>query len=225
MDIGSAFSFVFDDEDWLKKVLIGAVLALTGIGFIPIIGYGLEITRRVAQGHPQPLPDWDDWGKKIIEGLLNGIITFIWALPIVLMSACISIGSTVAANNIDSDAGGIVMVVLSICVGLVMLIYGIALALFLPAAMAKYAVSGEFGAAFRVGEIVGMVRNNLGTYLMVLLIYIVAQIISSLGSIALGCGVFFTSFYAVLITYHAYGQAYRVAAGDVAGSEPDVYAY
>ena len=225
MDIGSAFSFVFDDKEWIKKVLIGAVLALTGIGFIPIIGYGLEITRRVAQGHPQPLPDWDDWGKKIIEGLLSGVISFVWALPIVLLSACVSIASTVAANNIDSEAGGIAVMVLSICVGLIAVIYGVVMALFLPAALAKYAVSGEFGAAFRVGEIIGIVRNNLGTYLMVLLIYIVAQIVASLGSIALGCGVFFTSFYSVLVTYHAYGQAYRVAAGDVAGSEPDVYAY
>lgn len=225
MDIGSAFSYVFDDEEWIKKVLIGAVLALTGIGFIPIIGYGLEVTRRAAQGHPQPLPDWDDWGKMIIEGLLSGVISFVWALPIVLLSVCISIASTVAANNINGEAGGIAVMVLSICVGLIAVIYSVAMALFLPAALAKYAISGEFGAAFRVGEVIGIVRNNMGTYLMVLLISIIAQLVSSLGIIALGCGFYFTSFYAILVTYRAYGQAYRIAAGDVAGSEPDVYAY
>jgi hypothetical protein len=60
-----------------------------------------------------------------------------------------------------------------------------------------------------------MVRDNVGVYLMVLLVTFLAQIVGSLGSIALGCGALFTSFYAVLVMYHAYGQAYRVAAGNV----------
>ena len=80
MDIGKAFTFVFEDEDWIVKVLIGAVLALTGIGFIPIIGYGMEVARRVVRGDPQPLPAWDDWGTKIVEGLLSSVITFVWSL-------------------------------------------------------------------------------------------------------------------------------------------------
>ena len=85
MDLGRAVGFVFEDEDWLKKVLIGGVLMLIPIfGQLLTIGYGLEIARRVVKGHPQPLPEWDEWGTKIIEGFMNGVIGFVWALPIIV---------------------------------------------------------------------------------------------------------------------------------------------
>ncbi len=214
MDIGQAFGFVFQDEDWLKKVLIGAVLALTGIGFIPIIGYGMEVARRVAKGHPQPLPEWDDWGRKIIEGFMSGIVVFVWSLPVVLMGACAGI-IAIPLSDTGGDAGGFLFAGLMLCVGLFILLYSLILGLVLPAALTNYAVTGEFGAALRFGEVFGMIRSNLGVYLMVLLVTVLAQFVASLGSIAVGCGVLFTSFYSVLVMYHAYGQAYRVAAGNV----------
>mgnify|MGYP000452871902 CR=1 FL=1 len=49
MDIGSSFSYMFKDEDWIKKILIGAVLVLTGIGGIAVSGWMLEIIRRVEE--------------------------------------------------------------------------------------------------------------------------------------------------------------------------------
>lgn len=214
MDIGQAFGFVFQDEDWLKKVLIGAVLALTGIGFVPIIGYGMEVARRVANGHPQPLPEWDDWGRKIIEGFMSGIVAFVWSLPVIVMGACVGI-MAVPLSDSGGDAPLIIAIVLASCVGLIIMLYSLILGLVLPAALTRYAVTGEFGAGLRFGKAIGMVRDNLGVYLMVLLVTFLAQIVGSLGSIALGCGALFTSFYAVLVMYHAYGQAYRVAAGNV----------
>lgn len=219
MDIGKAFSFVFEDEDWIMKVLIGAVLALTGIGFIPIIGYSMEVARRVVKGHPQPLPEWDDWGTKIIEGLLSGLIGLVWSLPLIVFTSCIwVVVIPVAGLDQSGDTAALMFTLLSLCVGLFAVIYSLALAFILPAAMTHYAVTGELGAAFRFGEIIGMVRENLGAYLMVLVVTLLAQLVAGLGSIALGCGVFFTSFYSFLVMYHAYGQAYRIAVGNVQSS-------
>jgi hypothetical protein len=58
---------------------------------------------------------------------------------------------------------------------------------------------------------------------MVLLITVVAQFIGGLGSIVLVCGALFTGFYAVLVTYYAYGAAYRVAAGTGEAEESLAY--
>jgi hypothetical protein len=220
MDIGRAFSYVFEDEDWVVKVLIGGVLVLTGIGFIPVVGYGLEVARRVVRGDPQPLPPWDDWGTKIIEGLVSWVISFIWSLPGVILSGCIAIILVPA-----TDRGGQVSalgVFASVCVGLAVFLYTLLMTLVLPAALTHYAVTGDFGAAFRFGEVIGMVRNNLGAYLMVVVITILGGLIGSLGSIACIIGVVFTSFYSVLIMYYAYGQAYRVAVGNVNSELPSV---
>lgn len=220
MDIGRAFSFVFEDEDWVVKVLIGAVLVLTGIGFIPVIGYGLEVARRVVRGDPQPLPAWDDWGAKIVEGLVSMVISFVWSLPGIILSGCIAIILVPATDQYGQvSAWGVLA---SVCVGLLVFLYSLLLMLVLPAALTHYAVTGEFGAAFRFGEVVGMVRSNLGAYLMVVVITILAGFIGSLGTIACGIGLVFTSFYSTLITYYAYGQAYRVAVGNVNSELPSV---
>jgi hypothetical protein len=222
VDIGRAFSFVFDDEEWIKKVLIGAVLALTGIGLIPVIGYGLEVARRVAKGNPQPLPEWEEFGAKIIEGFLSGLVIFVWALPIILIASCTWI-ILVPVGVLDESGETVAIVgsILSICVSLISILYSLIMALILPAALTNYAVKGELGAAFRFSEILSLVRNNIKVYLMVLLISIVAQIIGSLGSIVICIGAYVTMFYSVLVTYYTYGQAYRIAAGNV-NSNPEL---
>ena len=62
MDIGKSFTFVFEDNDWIVKILIAAAILLLGVFFswlllIPLIlavlllsGYGVEITRLVIRG-------------------------------------------------------------------------------------------------------------------------------------------------------------------------------
>ncbi len=219
MDLGRAVGFVFEDQDWLKKVLIGGVVWLIPIvGQLLAVGYGLEVARRVVKGHPQPLPEWDEWGTKIVEGFMNGVIGFVWALPIIVVASCFGF-LLIPLTNSGGDEVGFLSIVLSLCIGLIVLIYSLALALVLPAAVMNYVTTGELGAAFRFGEIFGMVRANLGAYLMVLVVTaIVTPLISMVGSVALGCGALFTSFYATLVMYHAYGQAYRTAAGNVEGA-------
>ena len=58
MDIGGAFSYVFEDEDWIVKILLGAAILLIPIfGQLALVGYGIAILRNVKAGKPQPLPD------------------------------------------------------------------------------------------------------------------------------------------------------------------------
>ena len=89
MDIGRSFTFVFEDEDWLKKVLIGGGLSIIPVvGQLFTIGYGLEVARRVAKGDPQPLPEWGDWGGLLKDGFMAMVIGIVWMLPIIVVSSC-----------------------------------------------------------------------------------------------------------------------------------------
>ena len=55
MDFGSAFSFVFQDEDWIKKILLIAVISLIPIvGQIVALGFALEVMKRVINSDPTP---------------------------------------------------------------------------------------------------------------------------------------------------------------------------
>ena len=57
MDIGKAFSFVFEDEEWVSKILIGGLIALIPlVGQLVVLGYALKVAQNVAQGSPRPLP-------------------------------------------------------------------------------------------------------------------------------------------------------------------------
>jgi len=86
MDIGKAFTFPFEDEDWVKKLIIGAVLMIVPIANFITIGYMLRTLRNVAEGREKPLPEWDQWGDDFMKGLLVVVAGFIYSLPIVLVS-------------------------------------------------------------------------------------------------------------------------------------------
>ena len=79
MDLGLSFTFVFQDEEWVKKLLFGAVASLVVfIGWIPLLGWVIEIARRVIRQDPEPLPDWTDLGGLFTLGL-KGLVIFIVA--------------------------------------------------------------------------------------------------------------------------------------------------
>lgn len=224
MDIGASFTYPTEDENWLVKILIGAV-----IGFIPIVGYllqmgfAVEAIKRTQDGVPTPLPEWDDWGAKLVKGLVYWVITFVYALPLILIGGCIGAVSAVATSAIsgDSDTATFISTLLVTCFGCLSLIYVIGMGLVLPAAVARYADTGQFGTAFQFGEVFSMVRNNVSTYAIVLVMTIVAGLVGLLGLIGCGIGIFLTLFYAQLIIAHLYGSAYNVATqGTQAVGEP-----
>ena len=48
MEFSRAFSYVFEDSDWFKKIALAALVSLIPIiGQIFLIGWALEITSRV----------------------------------------------------------------------------------------------------------------------------------------------------------------------------------
>lgn len=211
MEFGKAFSYVFEDQDWLKKVGIAALIFLIPlVGQIIVGGWALEITRRVIRRDPAPLPDWTDFGDYVMKGLQVFVIGFAYSLPIILVSICQQ-----AVNFVGMDSGddavmtGVLVVV--ICLSCVIFLYGIFMGLVLPAALGNFAAKGEFGAAFRFGEVFGLVRAAPVAYLLVLLGSFVSGLIAMLGLIACIIGILATLAYAMAINAHLQGQAYLQA--------------
>jgi predicted outer membrane lipoprotein len=229
MDIGKAFAFVFDDDQWITKILIGAGILLLGLLFswvllIPLIlafailgGYMVEIVRRVIRGELNQLPEWDDWGKLITDGLMVLIIVVVYALPGILVSLCLGIPGGVLTEN-GEDVGGL----FSVAASCLSFLWGIVMSLLLPAAIAFFAAEGELRRAFRFGEIIAFVRNNLATYLVTLVMSWVASIIGSLGSVVCGVGALVTIPYSYMVMGHLYGQAYAVSGGRAAPLAPPI---
>jgi hypothetical protein len=212
MDFGKAFSFPFQDPDWAKKILIPALVLLIPIlGQIVVLGWALDITRRVIRQDPQPLPELD-FGKNLSDGFKGFVISLVYAIPAIIFSLPPAIISAVAGSG-DSNMeniGPLMGIVMVCCYGL-LFIYGLALNVVLPAALGHFIATENLGAAFRFSEVFGLVRAAPGAYLMVLLGIILAGIIGGLGSIVCFIGVIATYAFAFAVEGHLYGQAYNEA--------------
>jgi len=217
MQFGRAFSFAFEDPDWLKKIGIAALVSLIPlVGQIFLVGWGVEVMRRVINRDAVPLPDWTDFSGHLVRGLKATVVYLVYSLPMILFGFCMwagMMGSTLlfAGDEANVEAASIAMIVVAGALGCLMLIYGILMAFLLPAALARMAVSGNLGGAFRIGDVFKLVRAAPGPYVLVILGSMLAGIIGSLGSIACGIGALLTTAYASTITGHLTGQAYLAA--------------
>ncbi len=223
MDIGKAFTFVFDDDKWITKILIAAAIVLLGLLFswvllIPLIlafailsGYMVEIVRRVTRGEMSGLPEWDDWGKLLADGLKVLIIGIVYALPAIIISLCLGVPGGVLSEN-GEGLGGLFTFAAS-CLNF---LWSIVMYLLLPAAIARFAATDDLSAAFRFGDVIALVRNNLATYLVTLVMAWVASIIAGLGFLVCGIGALVTIPYSYMVMGHLYGQAYAVSGGRTA---------
>jgi hypothetical protein len=224
MDIGKAFAFVFEDKDWIVKILIAAAILLVGILFswlllIPLIlalallgGYGVEIMRRVMHGQSPLLPEWENWGELMADGLKAIVIGIVYALPFIIISACLGIPIGLLGEN-GSNSAAAFSSLLSLGLSCFNILWGIAISILLPAAIAFWIADDELGSAFQFGKVFAFVRDHFTTYLITFLMSWVASIIGSLGVIVCGIGWFVTMPYSWLVTAHLYGQAYVEAAG------------
>ena len=215
--LGDAFSFPRNDDDWLETVLIGGVLSLLGVLVIPAIlvdGYLLRVMAAAVGGEETP-PRFDDWGDLFVDGLLVWVVQFVYVgVPGFLLFAVVgSFGlvasvstSTGGAPEPSGGAGaGLAVAIVVIFVLLVLLL----LALFLlPAALANFARTGEFGAAFHLRTIARAAFS--GDYVLALLLSIavglVLGFVGALLSVVL-VGVF-VLFYLQVVVYHVLGQGF-----------------
>jgi len=214
MDISRALSYITDDEDWLQKLLIGGLLSLIPIvGQLWALGYVTRVLKNIIEGRESPLPELiEDFGDKLVQGLLVSVMMIVYFLPLILIGAVL--GGTIAAvaSTADEDVVGIVSAILGSCLGFIMLVLGVIAGLLLPYGWSNYAVSGQFGEAFKLSDIFAMFRVNVGqTLLTLLLLAVLGAIAGSVGAAACGIGTAFTTFYTQLVTSFLYGKLYLQA--------------
>lgn len=216
MDIGRALMYAFDDPDKVKKILIGGLLR-----FVPIVGwisdgYGLVQTKNVYEGKELPLPEWDNFGAYFTKGLMMFVGTFIYSIPAILIYCCafilpgmlIGVGSS--TDSTGSTSGGPLAALsapLFFCGICLLLLYALALLVFLPALITRYAITEQFGAFFQFGPAWQLINTNLGGYAMAVLVLVIAAMIGGIvGSIPCGLGVPFAGFWTSLVSAYLFGN-------------------
>lgn len=208
MDIGRAFSFVFDDDEWLTVLLIGGLIMFVPIlGQIVLVGFMIETARNVMAGSDRPLPKWNHLGETFSLGLSGFIIQLVYALPLILIScafACLGVlGSTGLAS--ERGAGGLFLAAIFCLIPLTIVLSLIIQPLTL-AALARYTQTGVLGSALRVGEVTGMLRADLGGWLVLWLLQLLCGVVAGLGSVFFVIGAVVTTVYSTAVFGHLLGQ-------------------
>ena len=212
-DFAKPFTFAFDDPEWLQRILIGGLFYFAGfliVGWFFILGYMAKLARNVIAGLERPLPDWENLGDYFNEGLrLFGVIV-VYILPLIFLFM-IMMFMGIVFDSVDNEAlqnaGGLmVSCVMCLFVPLVL-----AMLLFLPGSLLFVAVERRFGAAFEFQRLWAFIRQNIGNYILAILVYLIARMVGGVGFFLLCIGVIFTGFWSFLITTHAFAQVYRLA--------------
>jgi len=211
-DFLKPLTFVFEDPQWIQKLLMGALFSLASVVLVGIFfvnGYLARLVRNVVEGVERPLPEWTDLGDMFAEGAMLFVAALLYMIPFFFLFFLMFPFSVL--TNIDNPAtqilGGGGLVILSI----VLVPVGLAVGVWVPAALLHAAVKRDFKAAFDFRVIGLFLRNNALNYVLAYLDWLVARMAAPLG-LALCCvGVFVTSFWSMAVAAHAFGQVYRLS--------------
>jgi energy-coupling factor transport system substrate-specific component len=188
LDLGEAFTFALRSRNWRGKVLVAALCVLFFwvflIPFFVLVGYVVDLARNIRDGSYE-LPEWDQLGRKLKDGVLVNLLLLIWNVPGIVLSPFE--GTALAAIS-----------------GLL----GLLVILLQPAIWSQY-LQGGFRAGFDVAAITRRIKFNLGLTMVVGALVIVLSALAVSGAIALLVGVLLTLPYAGLISAHLIGTYAR----------------
>lgn len=216
MDIGQAFRFVFEDAEWFKKILLGALIMLIPLfGPLALMGYGIAVVRNVKRGAARPLPHWDRLGEYFMDGLKLWVIMLVYSLPILIIMCPAALVGALPALGGESEElltilGGI-STVLIIGMNCIATVYGLALALLTPIIQIRYAETGEIAPCLRFGEIFKLLTAHIGpVFLSQIAIWLASVLIFPIAIIiTLGLLAFPLAVWVTVFASHMYGQIGR----------------
>lgn len=193
MNYSQAFSYVLQDPNWLKKVLIGGLLTLFSfllIPAVPLLGYYVRVLQNVAKGVDPVLPEWDDWNGFFTTGIKALIVALAYGLVVAIIVGIIS--------RISSALGNI---------------FNILYYFVVPVVMMQFSRNEDIGEAFKFHEMIELAKANPSDYVVSVLLAFVASILAMVGLIGLLIGAAFTLFYAMLVNAGIFGQYLRLYGG------------
>ena len=188
MNITRAFSIIFEDRDWVGKLVITAIVTLFSVLLTPVIvglagwaallGYFIEIVRNVRAGSPTPLPRWDDFSRFMSIGAPALIAFIIYNLPTALLGGCSwfllqSSGGTVIA-------GGSVALGVGCCIVPLLLVYNVIALPMLTLGIGRYTEEPRTDVFFDFGGLFGLLRANIDVVFQWLIAMILVGLIFAL---------------------------------------------
>ncbi|MFN8482921.1 MAG: DUF4013 domain-containing protein [Anaerolineae bacterium] len=209
MDVGRSFKALFDDANWIVKVLLGGIFTLLSVFLIPIplvLGYQVGTIGLAARGENR-VPDWTDWGGVYVRGLLAFVIQLVYAIPAIIFACCQGATQGLMGQSAQGGDPNAAIGLFVACFACLNFIFSLLAAIIAPAGIIRWVQRGDFGAAFNLGSVFALIRDNAGNYAIAFLVSLGLSIAAVLvGSLLCGIGIPFLLFVALVISGNLYGQ-------------------
>lgn len=210
LDIDTAFRFSFKDPKWLEKYAVAALLTLTGIGMLPVIGWIVQMQHTLITTGKSELPTWERLGDFAKLGLKYFGLSLLFAIPLYLMFIPLAL---LPALIEDQQA----FIYVFSLVQLLFFALSIPFAIFSPVLVGRFAETFSIRESLNLSELWRVFSANWLQFLGAILVGMVASMAASFVGLVLMCiGIWFTATIGMMITFHLYGQAYRNARAKLA---------
>lgn len=175
MDIGRAFAYINEDEEWWKKLLLGAIFGAIPLVNFVMFGYQIQIARNVADNAERPLPDWQDFGKYFLNGL-----RFVGALMVLTSPLLFAILALSVAMIFLVDPSGAAFNGSAAPPPEFFLLYGLMFACTMPYTFLIYGLwpllslqlarESKFSACFRFSEMWALIKQQPMNYVLIVVL-------------------------------------------------------
>lgn len=213
-DFGKALRFFFEDPRWVNKLVMGSlfsVLSLFVIGGFFVAGYVVRVVRRTVAGEEHPLPEWEDLGGVFMDGARVILVYLGYTIPLALLFGILglAVGGAAASSHDAPEGLRAVAAVVMVAGYLVFTLVGIALFLYLPAAILRFVVRDRVAAAFDFRENFSFIKRNLSNYGLALVTFLVASFLAQFGILVFCIGIFPASFWSQTVFGYVMGEVAR----------------
>lgn len=174
MDIVRSFTYIFDDDDWVSKILVTAFIGIIPIINFAIFGWVISLIKNMQDGVEHPLPDWSDFGDKFTTGIMYCLASLMYNLPIVAVICLMAFSAMIFGQG--SGAEGILFG--SMCgLAVAIVLYAIVANVLVFVGTVRYARDLDFNVYMQFGENYRIAMANINVLLMLVLYAFLASLV------------------------------------------------
>lgn len=222
LDFGSAFKFVFSNEDSTNNLLFGSLFMLIPIiGPIALGGWQTEILQRLVKKHPKPIPklDFNDFMYYVSRGITAFLTQILMQVPFqiifgvlyfVFIIGSVAAGAATGGSRGGGSAGMVAMLTMyGIFLACVMAIVPLMM-LISSVLITRAEICEDFGTTFKFGEILDQLKKTWLTIIGSTMLYaFIGQWIAMIGMMAACVGLFPAAVLLQLGATHLRYQIYK----------------